>query len=252
MKSAIAAECRLQYAPVAILFADEKPDGALQCVEGRWNCVISLLTAAAKGRTAVLDRATVGCAGGRVGMGFRAGYESGGPPGGIEYFLSTGRGEGYPEGEGYKQTPELARGFIDALPTVNIPSAYIVFKPLDQVDPERETPQSVVFYATPDQLTALTALANYDREGMDGALLLWASGCQSIGILPYREATQPHPRAVVGMLDVSARPYVPADTLTFTVPYGRFLEMEANLPGSFVAKGAWQKMRERIPIPPVA
>jgi len=247
MESRIAGELKLRYQPVALLFTNERPAGAVQFAEGKWGCVIAMLTAAAKGKTAVFDRKTVGCAGGITGLGFGCGFEK--LPGGIDYFLSCGRGEGFPEGEGYRKTPEIARGFIDSLPITDIPYTYIVFKPLSAVDPERETPQLIIFYATPDQLTALVTLANYETPGTDNVIIPQAAGCQSIGIIPYREAQQEHPRAVVGLLDSSARPFVPADLLSFTVPFRMFQTMEANIPGSFLERSAWQKVRARIPDP---
>jgi len=105
MKSEIAERLKLRYAPVAILFGGEKPAGALEFVDGRRGCVAAMLTAAAKGREAVFSRSSCGCPGGMVGLGFGNSHSK--FPGGFEYFLSTGRGEGYPEGEGYKKTPEL-------------------------------------------------------------------------------------------------------------------------------------------------
>ena len=245
MESRIATELKLKYAPVAVIFTDEKPEGALQFKEGKWGCVIAMLTAAAKGRTAVFDRNTVGCQGGRAGLGFGSAYDN--FAGGIEYFLSRGRGEGYPEGEGYRKTPEIARKFIESLPITDIPYTYVVFKPLNAVDPAVETPQLVVFYAAPDQFTALVTLANYESGGYDNVIIPQASGCQGVVLIPLHEAQQPHPRAVVGMLDSSARPFVSPEVLSFTVPYAMFLQMEANVPGSFLERNAWQKVRERIP-----
>jgi len=248
LPSRIAEELKLAHLPVAIIFTNDKPEGALEQERGKWGCVIALLTEAAKGKTAVLSRDTCGCSGGRVGLGFGSrSYDE--MRGGIEYFLSTGRGEGYPEGEGYRKTPELARAFIDALPATDIPFTYVVFKPLKEVDPEKETPQVVIFYANPDQLAALVVLANYDRGAGDNAIIPHAAGCHSIGIIPYQEAKREKPRAVVGMTDISARPHVSPEVMSFTVPFSRFLEMEANVEGSFLQKKAWQKLRERIPEP---
>jgi len=68
MQSEIARRLKLRYAPVAILFSNEKPQGALEFKEGRWGCVASMLTAAAKGRKAVFSRATTGCMGGKIGQ----------------------------------------------------------------------------------------------------------------------------------------------------------------------------------------
>jgi uncharacterized protein (DUF169 family) len=86
MESIIAKEIKLKYEPIAIIFTDEKPADALQFKEGKWGCAISMLTAAAKGKTAVFDRATKECAGGGTGLGI-GNYDE--FPGGIEYFLST-------------------------------------------------------------------------------------------------------------------------------------------------------------------
>ena len=55
------------------------------------------------------------------------------------------------------------------------------------------------------------------------------------------------PRAVVGLLDTSARPFVPPNVLSFTVPFARFLEMEANVEGSFFGTKSWIKVRDRLP-----
>lgn len=244
MESIIAKELRLKYQPVAILFADEKPEGALQFKVGARGCVVPMVTAAARGKTAVFDRQTTGCLGGSVGLCFGNTY--GAMPGGFNHFLSVGRGEGYPEGEAYKKTPELTQTFQDALPFTDIPHTYVVARPLAQVDPERETPEVVCFYANPDQLSALVVLANYGRPGLDNVMMPFGAGCHTLCLLPYNEGKQERPRAVVGLTDVTVRPMVAADLLSFSVPYRMFQEMEANVAGSFLEKHAWQKVRARL------
>lgn len=246
MQSRIAKELKLRYQPVAVIFTDEKPDGALQYQTGRWGCVISMLTAAAKGKTACFDRDTCGCMGGQVGLGFGDAYDQ--FPGGIENFLSTGKGEGFREGEAYWKTPELARAFVDRLPITDIPFKYVIFKPLNEVDAALETPQLVVFFVIPDQLSALVVLANYGRAE-DAVTIPMGAACHTICLMPYHQSKQQTPKAVVGSLDISARPYVDPGTVTFTMPFAMFVEMEENVPGSFLEKEAWAKVRERIPDP---
>jgi len=248
MESLLAKKLHLTSKPVAILMSNEKPEGALQFQPGRWGCVMAMLKAASQGRTAVFDRETVGCGGGGVGLGFGNAFHTSGAgnTGGMEYLLSTGRGEGYPEGEGYRKTPELAACFLTNLPIVELPYTYRIFKPLDQVDLTVEQPCLVTFYVNADQLCGLVVMANYDRPDLNNVIIPHGSGCQGVFLIPYDEVKSENPRAVVGMMDPSARPFIDQDKVTFTVPYKRFLEMEANIPNSFLNKSTWSKIDERI------
>src|SRR5512145_1916237 len=92
MKSAIAEAINLEISPVALVFTDEKPAGAVQFEAGKWGCVLSMFGAAApKGRTPVFDPETYGCFGGGMGLGFGNTYEK--FPGGVDgfcRFLSDG------------------------------------------------------------------------------------------------------------------------------------------------------------------
>ena len=160
-------------------------------------------------------------------------------------FPFNGAGEGFPPGEAYKKTPELAQSFVDTLPITDIPAQYVVFKPLAEVAESGEKPQVVVFYANPDQLSALVVLANYGRAE-NSVKIPFAAGCQSTCLLPWSEQVQEKPAAIVGMVDISARPYIEADLLSFSVPYSLFVEMESNAPGSFLDKEAWEKVAKRL------
>ena len=242
MESILAKELKLRYPPVALIFTDENPAGAAQFAKGKWGCVISMLSAAAAGKTAVFDRETAGCMGGAVGLGF-ADYST--FPGGIENFLSTGKA-GFREGERYKKTPAMAKKFTDSLPKPFMEKKYVVFKPLGDVSPAEEV-SLVVFYVNCDQLAAMTAMANYDSETNDNVVMQFSAGCHSVCLLPYMSAKNGRPRAVLGLLDVSARPMVDEDLLSFTMPYEMFQDMEKNMPESFLAHHkAWQKVKARI------
>ena len=271
MKSAIAEAINLGIEPVALVLTDEKPEGAVQFEPGRWGCVLSMFGAAAtKGRTAVFDRETHGCFGGGLGLGFGNAYLK--FPGGEEgfcNFLSCGNesseqgrriGEGmkaggaraefvhhFLHGERYKKNPEMVRAFIDALPITDIPTTYAAFVPLADIDPAVQQPESITFLVTPDQLSALTVFANYDRPGLENVAIPYAAACQVIGVFSYREARSENPRCVVGLTDLSARQYLRAqagkDVVSFTMPFQRFLEMEANIEGSFLEQEPWVALK---------
>ena len=268
MESALRKAIGFKYEPVAILFADSKPDKARQFTKGKWGCVMFMLAAAARGDTAVFDRETFGCQGGGVGLGFGNQYKT--FPGGEEcfcYFLSTGndqweRGrqtaekvkpylnsetyDNFTQGERYVKTPELVASFIDGLPMMDIAASYVVFKPLRDVDINAEKIAAIVFLADMDQIAALTILANYHRPSNDNVIYPYAAGCQSIGIYTFREAEAQTPRAVLGLNDISARlsikKLLKKDLMSFSVPYQLFREMEANVAGSFLERPTWQHL----------
>jgi uncharacterized protein (DUF169 family) len=272
MESTIVTALGLTHHPVAILWTDQKPEGALHFQEGKWGCVMSMFAqTATEAKTVVFDRTTFGCLGGGVGLGFGNQYLNW--RGGIECFygfLSTGNAaradasqiageiartgrkvaaERFLHGEGYVRSPELARSFVSLLPMIDVQTRYVVFKPLQEVDEKKETPAIVIFTADPDRLSALVTLANYGRGTLDNVTIRSGAGCQSIGILAYHEMRSELPRAVIGLTDIAARVYTARtlghNVLTFAVPYRMFLELEANAKGSFLEKETWSVLTAR-------
>ncbi|MEJ2168482.1 MAG: DUF169 domain-containing protein [Desulfobacterales bacterium] len=52
MKSKIAEAIALKHHPIALIWSDEKPEGAVQFKERKWGCIMWLAAGAAKGNTA--------------------------------------------------------------------------------------------------------------------------------------------------------------------------------------------------------
>lgn len=242
MESCLVKKLALRYEPVAVILSNEKPPGVLQGKEGQWSCTIPLFLAATKGKVAVFERKTVTCNGGKAGFGFG---QFPNYPDGIEYFLSSGK-EGQFEGEGYKKDPTLGKDYVESLPITDIPYQYVIFKPLQQVELSKETPELIVFYVNTDQLSALTVLANYYRPGIENVLMPFSSGCQSIFLIPYSESKKENPKAVVGLTDITVRSMVEPNMLSFSVPYKMFLEMEQHVSDSFLEKNLWNRVVARI------
>ncbi len=75
MESVIARELKLAHSPVAVLWSDEKPEGAIAFEKGRWGCVMAAFGAAAeRGKIAAFDRESYGCPGGGVGLAVGEAY----------------------------------------------------------------------------------------------------------------------------------------------------------------------------------
>jgi uncharacterized protein (DUF169 family) len=162
----------------------------------------------------------------------------------FEYFLSCGI-PGEMEGERYKKSPELVREAMKRMPEFKAPARFIVFKRWDNLE-ESDNPDVVIFYTKPDVLSGLFTLANYDEAEPNGVIAPFCAGCGSIVLYPYLEKDAERPRGVIGMFDVSARPYVQKDELTFAVPMAKFRRMVQNMEGSFLITSSWGKLRKRI------
>ncbi|MNC79268.1 hypothetical protein D3C75_1316970 [compost metagenome] len=48
------------------------------------------------------------------------------------------------------------------------------------------------------------------------------------------------------MLDITVRPMVGADMLSFSVPYSMYLDMEEQVEGSFLQKELWHKVAAKM------
>lgn len=237
MHSQLATELRLRFHPVAILFSDAKPDGALQLAEGQWGCVMAHYAAVIKkGKTAVFDRQTFGCIGAGVGLCLGNSYEPS-----REFMKNL-----LADQEGHMRDHELVEEFMDSFDYVDIPNRYVVFRPLEDIEPAVEAPALVSFPVNADQLSALAYLIKFRRPGLEHTIAPFGAGCQSVCVLPYNESGKQYPRAVIGNLDPSSRKLFPADLLTFTVPFATYLDLEDDLPHSFLRKEVWHPIANRL------
>ncbi|MHC4661635.1 MAG: DUF169 domain-containing protein [Planctomycetota bacterium] len=203
------------------------------------RCVVADIAKARKGKSIHFEPDTIGCGGGKRYFGFAGELREG-----FEYFLSYGI-PGKMEGERYKKTPELVKELLKNAPHYDAPKKYIVFKRWDALTGADE-PEAVIFYATPDVLSGLFTLAGYEESNLNAVISPFAAGCGTIVLWPYLENRSEMPRCVIGMSDVSARPYVPADVITFTAPMKKFTRMVADMDESFLITESWKKVQSRI------
>jgi uncharacterized protein (DUF169 family) len=203
------------------------------------RCVLEELSKVRSGIPLCFAVDSIGCGGGKRYLGFSPEIMPD-----FEYFLSCGI-PGKLEGERYKKSPELVNEAMKRMPEFRAPARYIVFKPWDMLE-ERDEPDVVIFFAGPDVLSGLFTLANFDEADPNGVFAPFAAGCGSIVQYPYLEKASDHPRGVLGMFDVSARPWVPGDVLTFSVPMNKFVGMVENMEESFLITPSWARVGRRI------
>ena len=226
--------------PIAFFYTDNTGEVPVHRIttEGQ-HCFIDDLKSVRQGNALSFDTKSLGCFGGKRYLGFTQNLMPD-----FEYFLSCGI-PGKLEGERYKKTPELVKELFSKAPVFTAPGRYIIFKRWDLLT-EEDAPQVVIFFAPPDVLSGLFTLANYDEPTNEAVFSPMGAGCATIVQIPMKECLSDRPRSVLGMFDVSARPGVPAECLTFSIPIQKFERMVDDMDESFLITESWKKVQQRL------
>jgi uncharacterized protein (DUF169 family) len=226
--------------PVALFYSDDLHQAEPAIKTAGHRCMIADISKVFGGKALAFNQTNLGCGGGLRYCGFSDSLRPG-----FEYFLSYGI-EGSMEGERYKKDPDTVLELLKHTPSVKAPATWLIAKPFDKLD-ETDQPEVILFFATPDVLAGLFTLANYDRKDLHGVKTPFSAGCGSIIQYPMQENIRENPDCVLGMFDISARPYIKAGTFSFAIPYKRFVTLVGYMDESFLITGSWQKLSKRIP-----
>jgi hypothetical protein len=205
----------------------------------KWSCLICELSQVRNGESLAWHDKNLMCGGSKRYLGYTQKMRKN-----FEYFLSCGI-PGEMEGERYIRTPEMVKEMMEKTTVPDKTGEWIVFKRWDKLEPGDE-PLGVIFFATPDVLSGLFTLANFDQVDGNGVVAPFGSGCGSIIYRAVRESEKENPAAVLGMFDPSARPCVPRDTLSFSVPMKKFAKMTGYMDESFLITDTWNEIRKHL------
>ena len=232
------ARLALQYYPIGFYYAPEKPEGSVG-FKKPGGCIAGMIFTAAKGKTAALEKETLGWPCSKFYLGYTEWIFEG-----IEYFLSCGPFAGR-EPERFSDDPEAIKRYVASLRYPKLAEGAAIFKPLEQFA-EGETPELVTFFANADQLAALTQLAHYRcPEAEDRVVARFAAACSAVVTVPMDFKRRGLKKAVWGGHDITARIRWPKELMTFTVPYDYAVEMWEDMPKSFLITEAWEKIVKR-------
>ncbi|MGD0352309.1 MAG: DUF169 domain-containing protein [Dehalococcoidia bacterium] len=227
--------------PITFYYTDEEGHADLVKPGSVHRCVIAALLKVRKGTSLCFGADSVGCFGGKRYLGFEENIRPD-----FEYFLSCGI-PGKMEGERYKKSPELVKESMQYSPASKATARYIVFKRWDMLETS-DDPQVVISFAEPDVLAGLFTLASFDEADPSGVMAPFGSGCSTIVYYPYLQIESMRPKGIIGMFDISARPFVPKNVLTFSVPMNKFIRMIENMRESFLITDSWAKVKKRISV----
>lgn len=227
--------------PLACFYTDQaESDQVVVPPRNAHQCLIGVLNKARQGRVVAFGDGSFGCNSGARNLGF--------PCNPVDeafcHFLSSGL-EGEVEGERCKKSPEIVRRIMDDMPPFGAAGKYLVFKRWDLLT-GHDRPGVVIFFAEPDVLAGLFSLAGFDETDRNAVICPFGAGCAAIVQFPFVEAERESPRAVIGMFDISARPFVGKNELTFAAPWSKFRSMAGNMEESFLITPSWRKIRKRL------
>jgi uncharacterized protein (DUF169 family) len=228
----------LREMPFAVFSSETIPEEALTPKNSR--CVIGVLRLARKRRLPVvmMNHENL-CPGGRVYMNLEGAVSDF-----IPAFVSTGM-EGVFEGEHYCKNPEIVSRYLDQVTLKADALPYRIFKPIDMLD-ENEIPEVVVFFETPDVLSGLFTLVQFEIGDSESIIAPFGAGCACIYTWVKRYLEDGKERAVIGGFDPSARPFMAPDELTFSFSYSLFKRLMDSYRESFLFTHSWQTIKKRI------
>ncbi len=225
--------------PFVFFYSKTKGDTPLFNSPPGWSCLICELAKVRKGESMAYNETNLKCGGARRYTGYSKEMRTN-----FEYFLSYGI-PGEMEGERYLRTPEMVKKIMQEMKTIIADEQFLLFKRWDKLE-EQDEPDAVIFITTPDVLSGLFTLCNFDQEDGMGVMAPFGSGCGTLINRVYFEKDKENPKAVLGMFDVSARPCVPKDTLSLAIPMKKFTRMIGYMDESFLITESWQKVQNRI------
>ncbi len=226
--------------PIVFFYTDEAQGETIKPPSSSSHqCLIGILSKVRKGKTVCFGSDSFGCNGGKRYLGYTKELTPN-----FEYFLSCGI-EGKLEWERYKKSPDIVRELVKNSPVLEAPRNYIVFKRWDMLD-TKDIPEVVIFFAIPDVLSGLFTLTGFEESERNAVITPFCAGCGAIVLYPYLEKDREHPRGVLGMFDVSARPYVSKDTLSFSLPMNKFSRMVDDMEQSFLITDSWTRINKRV------
>ena len=214
--------------PIVFWYSDT-PAGSTERING---CLFKCLPRVRSGEVVSLSAETVGCGGGKFYCGFAPMAEY------IPNFVSLK--------EKYICTPEEFLAYIERMGIRPGEQRYLNLARTDRVE-SFDGMEGVLFLATPDVLSGLTAWTFFDNAADDSVSTLFSSGCGSAFTFATLENRRGGRRTFLGGFDPSFRPYLGANELIFSVPMSRFREIYLTMRHSCLFDThAWPKVRERI------
>ena len=223
--------------PMAIYYSNniddvEVPKAPKENSNG-YTCIFAQLNKVRRGEARAFNASNIGCFGGVGTLGF------------LPVEIDQKMVDFLTKVECFKKSESEVRQMVEKNPAIKADADYLVFKPFDQLK-ENDKPEIISFFAEPDVIGALHALAHYDRAEPNSVISPFGSGCDCLVGFARKENINKTYRPIMGGFDPAMRKCVKKNILTFSIPYERFKEMIYNVETSFLNTYIWDKLKTRL------
>ena len=210
-------------------FSSVPPEDAITLPTDTWTCMFKYIDDIAKGYKICFSESSSGCPGASCYFGFSEPSEKAGG------FLASE--------EKYKEKIAYGNEFYHQIEAREPLERHLILSNIDEIEDGIDI-EVVNYWVTPLSLTGLVTLSNFDSSENNNVIIPFASGCQSMWTIPYKEKAKECPRATVGAMDPAMRKYIASDTILFSVPATRFFSMANNIDRSFASDNSWLNLIE--------
>lgn len=205
-------------------FSSVPPEDSTELKTDVWTCIFKHIEDVAKGNKICFSKNSAGCSGAACYFGFTQPNEKAGG------FLASE--------EKFKENIAYSNEFYHQIKAKAPQKKYLILSNLEQIE-DNICIEVVNYWVNPLSLSGLVTLTNFDSPENNNVIVPFASGCQSMWTIPYKEKDKKHPKATVGALDPAMRKYIASDTILFSVPANRFNIMAKNIEKSFANANEW-------------
>ena len=227
--------------PIACFYSDSlcgaEPAPLPKPGDKGYTCVFGQLAAVRAGNSRAFNGENLGCFGAIGTLGFSINTPTQEEAAYLVDFLVTK--------EKFYESAAHVEATMQGNPSLPARGKYLIFKRWDALA-KTDTPQVVCFFAGPDTVSGLHALANYDSMTPHAVMAPFSSGCDTLIGFAMKELDSAEPRAVLGGLDPSARSCMNPSLLTFSIPWPKFLGMFENMDRCFLTTTVWDILRRRM------
>jgi hypothetical protein len=211
------------------IFSFIKRAGKLDIEKKRdFKCMFGFLAQTrARGIPSVFDADNFGCPGLRFYLGFIPELPS------FNHFFTSNGFPGIYNGERFFPTHASSRKRAKELSITGQKGKYVVFEGIEHMSADTK-PEVVIFFENPETIAGLAGLVSFVTDEPDAVCSPFASGCGSIFSWPMIFARNGERKAVLGVFDPAARPWMRLGEMTMSIPYALYEQMLESYRKSFM------------------